>query len=73
MSILKEFIEVTSIYDGKKAVIRASCIDSVIDNAASKEDFGVKPAHRTIIYNGAHFDCIEEYDEICEMIYRAEL
>lgn len=31
--ILKEFIEVTSIYDGKKALIRAACIDAVIDNA----------------------------------------
>lgn len=29
----KEFIEVTSIYDGKKAAIRAACIDSVVDNA----------------------------------------
>lgn len=70
---LKEFIEVTSIYDGKKAVIRAACIDSVIDNAPEKRDFGVKPPHRTIIYSGTHFDCIEEYDDICNMIYQAEL
>ena len=70
---LKEFIEVTSIYDGKKCSIRADCIDSVIDNAAEKVDFGVKPPHRTITYSGNSFDCVEEYDEICEMIYKAEL
>ncbi len=71
--ILKEFIEVTSIYDGKKCSIRAACIDSVIDNAAEKVDFGEKPPHRTIIYSGTHFDCVEEYDEILGMIYSAEL
>ena len=32
MSNLKEFIEVTSIHDGRKASIRAACIDSVVDN-----------------------------------------
>lgn len=36
---LKEFIEVTSIYDGKKARIRAACIDAVIDNAEEVEKF----------------------------------
>ena len=69
----KEFIEVTSIYDGKKAAIRAACVDAVIDNAEQKEDFGTKPEFRRIVYSGTHFDAVEEYDEICNMIYNAEL
>ena len=80
---LKEFIEVTSIYDGKKARIRAACIDAVIDNAEEVEKFhcnGVcvfssttKPACMAIHYNGCVFDAAESYDDICGMIYDAEL
>lgn len=73
MSRLKEFIEVTSIYDGRKAVIRASCIDSVVDNASEKQDFGVKPEHRRITYCGIYLEVSESLDEICSMIYEAEL
>ena len=36
---LKEFIEVTSIYDGRKAAIRAACIDAVVDNAPEHEQY----------------------------------
>lgn len=75
---LKEFIEVTSIYDGKKALIRAACIDAVVDNAAETECFAdgrrcVKPACRTIKYSGATLDVIESIEEIGNMIYQAEL
>ncbi len=78
MSNLKEFIEVTSVYDGKKASIRAACIDAVVDNAPEHEQYAdglhvVKPACRTIRYSGCTFDCIESYDDICDMIYNAEL
>lgn len=71
--ILKEFIEVTSVYDGKKAAIRAACIDSVIEYPPQDKDFGVKPEHRKIVYSGFEFDAVESYDEICDMIYNAEL
>lgn len=75
---LKEFIEVTSIYDGRKAAIRAACIDAVVDNAPEHEQYAdglhvVKPACRTIRYGGATFDCIESYAEICDRIWKAEL
>ena len=70
---LKEFIEVTSIYDGKKAAIRDSCIDSVVDNAAEKKDFGIKPERRRINYSGGYLEVSESYEEICGMIYSAEL
>ena len=76
---LKEFIEVTSIYDGKKASIRAACIDSIVDNAPEIKHYAdgcrcvVKPACRTIKYNYEEFDCLESYEDICDMIYNAEL
>lgn len=73
MNNLKEFIEVTSIYDGKKALIRAACIDAVIDNAAEKLDFGIKPECRRINYSGSYLEVSESYEEISEMIYNAEL
>ena len=71
--ILKEFIEVTSLYDGKKASIRAASIDAVLDNAQEKQEYGVKPACRTINYAGNQLDVIESYEDICNMIYQAEL
>lgn len=37
MEKLKEFIEVTSQYDGKKALIRAATIEAVTDNAEDKK------------------------------------
>ena len=73
MNHLKEFIEVTSLYDGKKACIRAASIDAVLDNVPEKQDYGMKPACRTINYAGHNLDVIESYDDICEMIYQAEL
>ena len=78
MSDVKGFIEVTSIYDGKKACIRAECITAVIDNAPEQESYArgvcvVKPACRTIRYSGETMDVAESYDEICDMIYKAEL
>jgi len=73
MSKLKEFIEVTSIDDGKKSLIRASSIDAVHDNDAENGDFGIMPAHRRIVYSGRCLDVLETIEEICEMIYQAEL
>ena len=75
---LKEFIEVTSIYDGKKALIRAACIEAVIDDAAVCEDFAgrrcvTKPDCRTIKFSGTVFEAMESLDEISNMIYKAEL
>lgn len=73
MGYLKEFIEVTSIYDGRKSLIRASCIDAVHDYGEEKVDFGVKPSHREVVFNGCGLDVVESLDEISEMIYGAEL
>ena len=73
MSVLKEFIYVTSVIDGRKSMIRAACIDSVVDNAEERQDYGVKPEHRRINFGGSYLDVSESMDEICDMIYKAEL
>lgn len=73
MEKLKEFIEVTSLYDGKKACIRASYIESVEQNAEERRGDMIKLACRTIYYAGHSLDVTEEYDEILDMIYKAEL
>lgn len=83
MSNLKEFIEVTSIYDGKKAMIRAALIDSVIDNDREVKNFYnedgatfsfvTKPSCRRIFFNGNDFEASESYEDIINMIYNAEL
>lgn len=68
----KEFIEVTSIYDGKKSFIRSTSIEAVHDNDAENVDFGIKPPHRTIVYSGRSLDVSESLEQICEMIYQAD-
>lgn len=73
MRNLNGFIEVTSLYDGKKALIRVEEIIAVLDNAQRRVDYGVKPACRTIEYSGTSLDVVETFDEICEMIWKAEL
>jgi len=72
---LKEFIHVTSIVDGKRAAIRAANISAVYENDGEKLKFGgYKPPFTTIEYDGAStVDVAESYDEVCEMIYSAEL
>lgn len=71
--ILKDFIEVTSVYDGRKAVIQAESVTAVIDNGPEREDFGVKPSCRTVVYSGMTIDVVESMSEICQMIYNARI
>lgn len=73
MRKLKDFIEVTTLIDNEKALIRAECITAVYDNPESEVDYGVKPSHRCIIHSGTSIDVVETMDEICDMIYAAEL
>lgn len=71
--ISKEFIEVTAQYDGKKAIIRVSCIEGVTDNAEQKNGETISMASRTIYYAGRSINVIESYDELLDMIWNAEL
>ena len=73
MSELKEFIEVTSLYDRKKALIRTACIEAVYDNAESKSGCGIKFPHREIIFSGQSLEVCESMDEIRGMIFKSEL
>lgn len=73
MENLKEFIEVTAQYDGRKACIRASCIEAVTDNAEERNGELVTMESRTIYYAGNTLNVTESYDEIIDMIYNAEI
>jgi hypothetical protein len=71
--ILKEFIEVTAQYDGRKACIRAACIEGVTDNAEQKDGETIRLESRTIFYAGKSINVTESYEEILNMIWNAEL
>lgn len=73
MEKLREFIEVTAQYDGKKACIRASTIEAVTDNAEDVNGESVKFESRTIFYAGRSINVLESYDDIVDMIYKAEM
>ena len=73
MDVLKEFIEVTAQYDGRKACIRAACIESVMDNAEQKDGESIRLECRTIHYGGRSINVIESYEEIIDMIFKAEM
>lgn len=70
---MHDFIEVTSLYDGKKACIRASLIESVTDNAEVDKGESIDKACRTIYYAGHSINVVESYDDIKDMIFKAEL
>lgn len=71
--IPKDFIEVTAQFDGKKAIIRAACIESVTDNAEQKDGETIRLASRTIHYGGRSINVLESYEDIVDMIWNAEL
>ena len=72
--IPNEFIEVTCLNDGKKALIRIDLIDAVYEYGATQKDYGIKPAHTEICYDSnKSCDCVETYEEVCNMMWRAEL
>ena len=75
MPLSHEFIEVTALFDGRKASIRVESIESVLDNAKEVNEYGlvVKPECRTVNYSGHTLDVTESYDEIMHMIWNAEL
>lgn len=72
MSRLKDFIEVTAQYDGKRASIRSSCIEAVTENAEDRNGERVSFPCRTIWYAGKSINVLESYDEILQMMYEAE-
>lgn len=69
-----DFIEVTCLDDGKRALIRTDLIEAVYEYGERKVAYGVKPAHTEICYaDNKQVDCIESYDEIANQIWKSEL
>lgn len=67
----KEFIEVHALIDG---CVRSDCIESVESYKEEKGEYGaVKPAHTEIFYSGHCLEVVESYDEVMNMIWKAEL
>lgn len=73
MRVPRGFIEVTALVDGRPALIRAESVTAVLDNGEEEVAYGTKPSHRTIVYNGDSLDVVESLEEICDMMYAAEL
>ena len=71
----REFIEVTCLNDGKKALIRVDLIDAVYEYGPERKDYGaVKPAHVEICYDdNKSIDVTETFEEVSHMIWNAEL
>ena len=69
----KEFIEFTSWYDGLRICLRASLVEGVAENGEERSVEGVKPPCCTVWYAGHACDVLESYEDIMDMIYKAEL
>lgn len=73
MGKLKGFIEVTAQYDKKPLIIRADLIESVADNAEFSDGETVHFACRTIYYAGRSVNVVDNYEDIINAMYLAEL
>lgn len=72
--IPKDFIEVTCLCDGKKALVRVDSIVAVYEYGEEKKDYGVKPAHVEIDYDdNKSLDVSESFDDVSTMICNALL
>ena len=70
---LKDFVRVTSLVDGKRCLIRSACIQAVYEYGEESQPYGKKPSHVSIEYDNGSVDVVETFDEVCAMIYNAEL
>lgn len=70
---MSNFIEVTCLLDGEKALIRTECIEAIYDNPETQLSWGVKPRFTTIEYGGHSIDVVESYEEVKNKMWRAEL
>lgn len=70
---LAGFIEVTALSDGEKLSIRTDSIEAVYANPETHLSWGVKPRFTTIEYSGHSIDVIEDYEEVKNKMWRADL
>jgi len=74
MNVPHGFIEATCLNDGKRCIVRTDLIGSVYEYGPTKKDYGVKPAHTEICYEGnKSVDVVESYDEVLDKMYMSEL
>ena len=74
MMIPTGFIEVTSLIDGKRFLIRVDSIDAVYENDPKSEKYGgKKPACTTVVYGNCDVDIAESYDEVLQMMWKSDL
>ena len=68
------FIEVTTLIDGKKALIRTDAIDAVYENGPKNVDYGQKPPCTSIDYDEAKsVDVIDSFEDVCTKMWQSEL
>lgn len=70
---LQGFIEVTALSDGEKLSIRTGSIEAVYANPETHLSWGVKPRFSTIEYSGHSIDVVEDYEEVKNKMWRADL
>lgn len=68
------FIEVTCLSDGLRATLRAEHIVSVYEVGEEIDDGAKRPAHVQIVTsNGACLRVVDNYDDVKQKIWSAEL
>ncbi len=70
---LSGFIEVHCMSDAEPVLIRTDSISSVYANPSEQFDWGTKPAYTTIEYGGVQVDVRENYEDVKELMWRADL
>lgn len=67
------FIEVTSLIDGKRFLVRVDSIDAVYENDETQVKYGRKPSCTTIVYGNSNVDVAEPYDDVLNMMWKSDL
>jgi hypothetical protein len=71
----REFIEVHTLEDGKRLCVRSADVVAVYECDAERiMPHVIKPAHTLVEFaHGGNAEIVETYDEVCDMIFRAEM
>ena len=67
------FIEVTCLSDGLKCLLRVDNIAALYDCGEERFSWGTKPSHTMIVYSSETVDVAESYEEVKDMMWKADL
>ncbi len=67
------FIEVTCVSDGRKCLIRVDSIEALYECGEEVFSYGTKPAHTEIVYSNQSVDVAESYEDVKDMMWKADL